>query len=133
MDTCHLILGRPWKFDVKSQHNGERNTYLIELYGRKFKMAPLLDQLVKDKDENSIMLIRGKEFLQMTKKEDFQSYALVMKPKDDVENKGPLPVELQKLLKLIFSKIAEEQLGKLRPIKSIKSSNRLNTKSNIAK
>ena len=34
MDAFHLILGRPWQFDVKAQHNGEKNTYLIEKNGR---------------------------------------------------------------------------------------------------
>lgn len=34
MDACHLILGGPWQYDVKVQHNGEKNTYLIEKDGR---------------------------------------------------------------------------------------------------
>lgn len=41
------------------------------------------------------MLIRGKEFLKMTKEEDFQGYALVMKQKDEVRKKGSLLVEVQ--------------------------------------
>lgn len=52
MDAFHQILGRPWEYDVKAQHSGEKNTYIIEKDGRKFKMDPLPNQLVKDKDED---------------------------------------------------------------------------------
>lgn len=48
VDVYHLILGRRWQFDVKAQNNGEKKTYLIEKDGRKFKMNPLLDHMVKD-------------------------------------------------------------------------------------
>ena len=26
MDACHLLLGRPWKFDRHTQHDGRKNT-----------------------------------------------------------------------------------------------------------
>ena len=26
MDACHLLLGRPWKFDRRTQHDGRKNT-----------------------------------------------------------------------------------------------------------
>jgi hypothetical protein len=27
MDACHLLLGRPWKYDREVMHDGENNTY----------------------------------------------------------------------------------------------------------
>jgi hypothetical protein len=27
MDACHLLLGMPWKYDIKVMHDGEKNTY----------------------------------------------------------------------------------------------------------
>lgn len=44
MDACHLLLGHPWKFDVKAIHDGENNSYLITKGGKKFQMDPLVEQ-----------------------------------------------------------------------------------------
>ncbi|KAI5672357.1 hypothetical protein M9H77_12721 [Catharanthus roseus] len=41
MQSCHLLLGRPWQFDRKSLHNGENNTYSFVKDGRTFTMNPL--------------------------------------------------------------------------------------------
>lgn len=72
MDACHLILGRPWKFDVKENHNGEINIYLIEKNVRQLKMEPFPDHMVKDQDDSVVMIIRGKEFLQLNREDEFQ-------------------------------------------------------------
>lgn len=41
MDACHLLLGCPWKYDVKVIHDGEKNSYVITKQGKKFQMDPL--------------------------------------------------------------------------------------------
>jgi hypothetical protein len=41
MDMCHLILGRPWQFDVDAQHQGRANVYIIFQDGRKIIFRPL--------------------------------------------------------------------------------------------
>ncbi|KAI5673464.1 hypothetical protein M9H77_13828 [Catharanthus roseus] len=46
MQACHLLLGRPWQFDRKSLHNGEKNTYSFVNDGRTFTMNPLTPQQV---------------------------------------------------------------------------------------
>ncbi|KAI5669011.1 hypothetical protein M9H77_18864 [Catharanthus roseus] len=46
MQACHLLLGRPWQFDRKSLHNGEKNTYSFVKDGRTFTMNPLTPQQV---------------------------------------------------------------------------------------
>jgi hypothetical protein len=40
MDTCHLLLGRPWQFDRKVHHDGFKNTYCFELNGIKITLGP---------------------------------------------------------------------------------------------
>ena len=37
-------------------------------------MDPLADHMVKEKDDSTVRIVRGKEFLQMTKEEDFHGY-----------------------------------------------------------
>jgi hypothetical protein len=34
MDVCHLLLGRPWKYDRNIVHDGKMNTYTLEKNGR---------------------------------------------------------------------------------------------------
>lgn len=41
MDACHLLLVRPWKYDVKDIYDGEKNTYVITKQGKKFQMDSL--------------------------------------------------------------------------------------------
>ncbi|XP_028551234.1 uncharacterized protein LOC110091993 [Dendrobium catenatum] len=40
MDVCHLILGRPWQYDVGAIHDGRANTYTVDFNGRKLKLMP---------------------------------------------------------------------------------------------
>ena len=30
MDVCHILLGRPWKYDRKVVHDGRKNTYSMK-------------------------------------------------------------------------------------------------------
>ena len=41
MDAYHLLLGHPWKYDVKAIHDDEKNTYVINKQGNKLQMDPL--------------------------------------------------------------------------------------------
>ena len=53
---------------------------MIEKNGRQFKMDPLPNHMVKDKDDGVVKLFKGKELLQLSKDDDFQGYALNTKP-----------------------------------------------------
>lgn len=35
MDACHVLLGRPWQFDVNATHKGRENTYEFSWYSKK--------------------------------------------------------------------------------------------------
>ncbi|XP_076938109.1 uncharacterized protein LOC143606112 [Bidens hawaiensis] len=39
-DTCHLLLGRPWEFDRRIEHNGRSNTYSFMLGRVKITLVP---------------------------------------------------------------------------------------------
>lgn len=60
MDVCHVLLGRPWKFDWKAIHDGRRNTYTIEKDEIKHTLLLVKNDVDKGLLENSIMLISGK-------------------------------------------------------------------------
>lgn len=45
MDACHLLLGRPWQFDVDALHKGRDNSYQFTWKGKKIALVPLTSQL----------------------------------------------------------------------------------------
>jgi hypothetical protein len=43
MDSCHMILGRPWQFDVDAQHKVRENIYVFFRNGQKMVLRPMQD------------------------------------------------------------------------------------------
>jgi hypothetical protein len=71
MDVFHLLLGRPWKYDINMIHDGRMNTYTLEKNGRTHMLLPIKDKEVKSEVSNTILLMSGKELLtEVKKKED---------------------------------------------------------------
>ena len=46
MDVCHILLGRPWKYDIKVVHDGRKNTYSLEKDGNIHSLSTLEDEAV---------------------------------------------------------------------------------------
>jgi hypothetical protein len=68
MDACHLILGRPWQFDVDAQQQGMINAYTIFRDGRKITFRPL--QEVENSTHSKgkpVLLSTGSEFIEEVK------------------------------------------------------------------
>jgi hypothetical protein len=66
MDACHLILGRPWQYDVDAQHKGRDNIYIVFREGRKIIFRPLKEDPATDPTPTktqSIYLTKGVGFL----------------------------------------------------------------------
>jgi hypothetical protein len=69
MDVCHILLGRPWKFDRNVIHDGRKNTYTLKKNGRTHMLFPIEDKKVKEEASTSILFMSGKEILKKVKKE----------------------------------------------------------------
>jgi hypothetical protein len=41
MDVCHILLGRPWQYDINVVHDGRMNTYTLEKDGIIHKLLPI--------------------------------------------------------------------------------------------
>ena len=41
MDVCHILLGRPWKYDRGAMHDGKRNTYKFGKDGINHTLLPM--------------------------------------------------------------------------------------------
>ncbi|XP_057836883.1 uncharacterized protein LOC131047074 [Cryptomeria japonica] len=123
MDVYHLLLGHPWQYDVKAQHDGEKNVYVITKNGRPFRMEPLADQGGERIVSPSVMMVSGKEFLDALKQEETQGYALVLNPKDKSQQekgaKSEVPSEVQTMLDRYEGVVAKDMLDNLPPIRDI--------------
>ena len=81
MDVFHILLGRPWQYDMKVVHDGRKNTYSLEKDGKRHTLSPLEDEAVEESSGSSILLMTEKELLhEVQKEEDFQ-IVVVGKPK----------------------------------------------------
>ena len=76
MDACHILLGRPWQYDRKVTHDGEKNTYTFWKDGSKVVLLPL-----KDEKKTKTMLSAKEVGKEMKVIGCF--YALVVKRKED--------------------------------------------------
>jgi len=69
MDTCHIMLGRPWLFNRKAKYDGYLNTYLFSKYEKNITLAPLVpSQIQKSKPQKNspqadLFLIFGEPLL----------------------------------------------------------------------
>lgn len=64
MDVCHILLGRPWKYDQKVVHDGEKNRYKFVKDGVKHTLFPMKEENVAKNSGVKALLMGGKEFLQ---------------------------------------------------------------------
>ncbi|XP_020259159.1 uncharacterized protein LOC109835598 [Asparagus officinalis] len=56
MDACHMLLGRPWQFDVDATHRGKDNVYIFKKDGRRIVLKSLTE-----KESSKIKTIKRKE------------------------------------------------------------------------
>jgi hypothetical protein len=47
MDVFHLLLGRPWQYEINIVHDGRKNTYTLKKNGRTHMLLPIKDREVK--------------------------------------------------------------------------------------
>jgi hypothetical protein len=100
MDVCHLLLGRPWKYDRNVIHDGKMKTYTLEKNGRTHMLLPIKDKEVKPEGRNIVLLMSGKELLTEVKKKEGPQFIVFRKPKIVLTNTrvDDFPGEIQELL-----------------------------------
>jgi hypothetical protein len=121
MDVCHLLLGRPWKYDINVIHDGRKNTYTLEKNGRTHMLLSIKDKEVKPEVSNTILLMSGKELLIEVKKKEEPQFIVVRKPKIILTNTkvDDLPKEVQKLLEEFADIVVDELPHSLPLIRSV--------------
>ncbi|PIN09388.1 hypothetical protein CDL12_18032 [Handroanthus impetiginosus] len=51
MAAAHLLLGRPWLYDIEVQHNGRVNTYSFMFNNKEIVLKPLREETIKGHHE----------------------------------------------------------------------------------
>jgi hypothetical protein len=121
MDVCHLLLGRPWKYEINCVHDGRNNTYTLEKNGRTHMLLPIEEKKVKAKERNTIILMSGKELLDEVRKEEEMNFVVVIKPRVILTNTliDDLPEEIQEMMEKFTDIVVDDLPCLLPPIKSI--------------
>ena len=65
MDVCHLILGRPWQYDVGATYRCKDNVYVFFKDGRKIVLGP-----IKEGNVPKASKVEGKPSLLIVNNED---------------------------------------------------------------
>lgn len=52
IDSCHILFGRTWQFDVDAKHSRKRNLYWLENDGIKYTFVPILGKNSKQNVES---------------------------------------------------------------------------------
>ena len=69
MDCCHILLGRPWKYDRYVVHDGRLNQYTLWVNGKKQTLLPLIESLDEvNYTAIKICMVNGKQFEKEVKK-----------------------------------------------------------------
>jgi hypothetical protein len=121
MDVCHLLLGRPWKYDKNVIHDGRKNTYTLEKNGRTHMLLPIKDKETKPEVSNTVLLMSGKELLKEVKKKEDTQFIVVRKPRIVLTSirVDDLPEEIQKLLEEFVDIVVDELPCSFPSIRSI--------------
>jgi hypothetical protein len=121
MDVCHLLLGRPWKYDRNVIHDGRMNTYTLKKKGRTHMLCPIDDKEVKPEVKNIVLLMSGKELLTEVKKKEDPQFFVVRKPRIVLTSTrvDDLPGEVQELLEDFDDIVVDELPRSLPPMRSV--------------
>ena len=63
MDVFHVLLGRPWKYDINVVYNGRENNFTFEKEGRRHTLIHLKDEREEEKTSPKVLMVTEKEFL----------------------------------------------------------------------
>ncbi|XP_057846395.2 uncharacterized protein LOC131056078 [Cryptomeria japonica] len=117
MDVCHLLLGRPWKFDRRAQHYGNKNIYVIEKDGVSYTLELLQEDMGVAHEGPSVMVVKEEDFLKDLEEEGC-GYTIIAKLIYDTatSDKEEVPNEVQGLLDKYDNIVVEELSNALSPV-----------------
>ena len=117
MDVCHLLLGRPWKYDRKVIYDGFKNTYTFHKDGPKIILIPLKLEIApasKPEEKNSLL---SKSDLEKEIRAGSNVMALVAV--EETESEKEIPKEVEPIMEEFVDVVLEEIPHGLPPMRDI--------------
>ncbi|XP_020676557.1 uncharacterized protein LOC110095377 [Dendrobium catenatum] len=120
MDVFHLILGRPWQFDVEAIYDCRANTYAFDWKGKKLRLLPRSP----DQENNSsngktaLFSVTRKALLNAWKDTDC-IMTLVVTEQNATTGSHALPSCISQLLQQFEDIAPPELLAELPPVRTI--------------
>ncbi|XP_065617182.1 uncharacterized protein LOC136062264 [Quercus suber] len=122
MDACHLILGRPWQYDVDATHKCKDNVYVFFKNDRKIVLGPIKEdsrpKASKVEGKPALLIVNNEDEFDRDCKELKQVYSVVVtdgEPKKVAE----IPEAIQPLIKEFEELFPEELPAGLPPMRDI--------------
>ncbi|KAI4310483.1 hypothetical protein MLD38_035459 [Melastoma candidum] len=117
MDACHLLLGRPWQFDRRAQHDGYRNTYSINVDEKKVTLMPLTTQhVIAPQNRSTDPPLKGVQLVRAIHECENAYFVVLVKTATGQATSHPLAVSILEDFKDVFP---EELPVELLPMRSI--------------
>ncbi|KAE8663112.1 putative Quercetin 3-O-methyltransferase 1 [Hibiscus syriacus] len=118
MDACHILFGRPWKYDRSVIHDGRKNTYYLSIKGKKIVLTPRREGLTPTPVTHNTTLLSMSRFLDEIEHGDVV-YALLPCENNAADVDADLPVEVQRLLAEFSNLMPEDLPPGLLPMRDI--------------
>ncbi|XP_020689842.1 uncharacterized protein LOC110104901 [Dendrobium catenatum] len=96
MDICHLILGRPWQFDVGVQYDGRANVYSLNWKGKKLRLLPGPTE-TQSGNKAAIHFVSGHNLIQEWRDQAPMFALLVTEPNNQLQQHN-VPADISKFL-----------------------------------
>ena len=94
MHACHLLLGRPWQFDVDAVHKGKDNVYVFPWKGKKITLVSSTMETTKPATP-TLLILPEQSFERHLKA---QREAILLLAKDSKETISEIPPQVQDIL-----------------------------------
>ncbi|KAI0498585.1 hypothetical protein KFK09_019474 [Dendrobium nobile] len=121
-DVCHLILGRPWQFDVGVHYDGRANVYSLDWKGRRLRLLPSAAGTSSPSKEPAkhaaIHLVAGTKLVQEWR-EHAPMFALVITEPNQDSELLDLPSDVAEFLDQYRDIIPKELPAELPPLRKI--------------
>ncbi|XP_028547843.1 uncharacterized protein LOC114578643 [Dendrobium catenatum] len=118
MDICHIILGRPWQFDVGATHDGRSNTYSFDWKGRKIILMPQTLSASDRNEQATMFVVSGASLIHLWQ-ENSVMFALIAEAAETGRVSPNVPSTVQPILQQFTEFWPSELPSALPPLREI--------------